>query len=633
MELTDIKGIGEKTIGHLNKKGITTFTDLVTFYPINYDIYAANELVDKANVIISGMITKDIMEFRPRAKLLITTYFVNDGTMEYKIVAWNQRHLRFTLNEGNYVEVSGKYDKLKNQIVQTKVQIKAQQELSSAKFAKHRIIPIYSKVNKVSNLKIQQLILKAIKEITNKSYQQALQQIHNPQSYEKLNEAKQYLKYQEFLTYYQKLQKLKQTSNLHNKEYQKIINTNVYQKFLYDLPFTLTQDQEKVLNNLINKLLTEQKMQTLVLGDVGSGKTIVSIIISLLLINGGYQVAIMAPTEVLAKQLYNNYQMFLEAYDYKIELLTSAKTKREKNKIKDNILVGYTKVLIGTHAIIQEDVVFKNLALAIIDEQHRFGVEQRNKLIDKTLFGEYLYLSATPIPRTLAQSMFGVMDVEFIETKPQNRKKIITEVYNKQSRKKMLQILENQLRLGHQVYIIAPTIEETEIQGLENVQTLYENFTEYYQGKYPIGLLHGAMKSQDKDKIMEKFKNKEYNILIATTVIEVGVDVENATVMMIVNAERYGLAQLHQLRGRVGRSALQSYCLLYDKSNNSLSKERLQMLKEYEDGFTLANKDLKIRGNGNFFGKEQSGFNEFKLFDYYEDYEIAQKVIKELENN
>ncbi len=630
MNLKNINGLGEKTIKHLNKKNINNIDDLVTFFPINYQSYTSTKLADKLNVQLQGMIIKNISEYKPRKNLLISTYYIVSNGTEYKIIAWNQKHLRFTLNVGDYVLIHGKYDAQKNQIVQSSLKKIDQDQINEEKFI-NSIIPIYSKINNISNIKLQKIILEAINSIDDPQYKKALINVHKPTNENQINNAIEFLKYKEFKDYYIKLKKLKKKKKNFDKTYEKYINENYYNKFLHELPFSLTEDQEKVVNNLIEDLKSDSLLQTLILGDVGSGKTIVSIIVSLLLVKEGYQVAVMAPTEVLAKQLYQNFTNYIN--DQKIELLTSSIPKSKKNKIKDNVLVGYTKILIGTHALIQDDVVFKNLALAIIDEQHRFGVNQRNALINKTIHGEFLYLSATPIPRTLAQSIFDVINVEFINSKPQNRKKIVTNIYSNKNKRLMFEILENELQAGNQAYIIAPTIEETEIENLENVKTLYESLTQYYNGKYNIGLLHGNMKSQDKDKIMENFKNKEYNILVATTVIEVGVDVENATVIMVVNAERYGLAQLHQLRGRVGRNDKQSYCLLFDKSNNKLSKERLNLLKEYDDGFILANKDLELRGGGNFFGKEQSGEVGFKLFNYYEDLALTQKIIEEVDNN
>ncbi len=623
MEISSINGIGEKVLTYLNKKGIESFEDLITFYPINYQSYSDVVLSDKANITIKGTITRAVSEYRPRPNLIISTYFVSDGSLEYKVVAWNQKHLRFTLNVGDVVKIMGVYDAKKNQLVQ--------KDLKKIDFIDNEVTgseikPVYSKINRMSNEQIKKIILKAISYIDDKDYKENLIKIHSPKNYEELNSAREFLKYREFEVYYKKLLKLKDNKKTESIDYIKDIDEEDLKEFIKTLEFDLTPDQNDVISNIISSLKSKKKTQTLVLGDVGSGKTIVSIIVSLLLVKKGYQIAVMAPTEVLAKQLYFNFSKYLSGFN--IDLLTSSKTKSQKNRIKDNILVSYTDILIGTHALIEDDVVFNNLGLAIIDEQHRFGVEQRNKLIKKTMFNEFLYLSATPIPRTLAQGVFGVMEVEFINSKPTNRKKIETEIFNKNTRKSMFLLLEDELKKGNQAFIVAPTIEETEIENLENVESIYESMSKFYNGKYKVGLMHGAMKSKNKDIIMEKFKNKEYDILVATTVIEVGVDIKDATVMMVVNAERYGLAQLHQLRGRVGRNDKKSYCLLYDKSNSAISTKRLEILKDNDNGFVLANKDLEIRGSGDFFGKDQSGLKVFKLFNYYEDMHIAEKVIE-----
>ncbi len=624
MDLSLLNGIGDKTLNYLNKKGIMSFEDLINFYPINYQSFSDVILKDKANIIIKGTINRAVSEYRPRPNLIISTYFISDGSLEYKVVAFNQRHLRFTLKVGDDVQVMATYDGKKNQLVQK--DIKKIEVLKELKYKDSEIKPIYSKVSNLSNEKIKKIILSAINYVNDKEYKKNLIKIHSPNTYSDIKEAKEFLKYREFENYYLKIQDIKNKNKEKSIDYIKDVDLLDYKSFVNNLSFNLSADQDKAILNIIDSLKSKNKTQTLVLGDVGSGKTIVAIIISLLLVKKNYQVAIMAPTEVLAKQLYFNFSKYL--IDFNIEILTSSKTKLQKKRIKDNVLVGYTNILIGTHALIEDDVVFDNLALAIIDEQQRFGVEQRNKLIKKTMFNEFLYLSATPIPRTLAQSIYGVMDVEFINTKPINRKKVNTKIFNKKNRNDMFLLLEKELEKNNQAFIVAPTIEETEIENLENVESIYKSMSKYYNGKYNVGLIHSAMKSKNKDKIMENFKNKKYDILVATTVIEVGVDIKDATVMIIVNAERYGLCQLHQLRGRVGRSDKKSYCLLYDKSNNDVSLKRLETLKDYDNGFVLANKDLKTRGSGNFFGKEQSGINNFKIFNYYDDMDIADKVIK-----
>lgn len=646
MELKDISGVGSQTIKYLNNNNIHTILDLVEYYPINYYEYQETQNSDDKseflnnfknqskfiNILIKGTITRDISEFRPRPNLCISTYFVYDGKNEYKIVCWNQRHLRFTLKKNDTVEIIGKYNTLKKEITQKEVkkieviyknnEIQSNDENEKDIFIK----PVYSKITGLPNKKINIIILKALEQLPSNNKYKALKVIHAPKDFEKLKKAQRELKYLEFFEYYSKLQKIKDIQNLEKDEYQKKFTNTSLSTFLYKLPFALTTDQEKVVFNIVDILKSKTKLQSLVLGEVGSGKTIIAIIIAKLVVEAGYQVAMMAPTEILARQLYFSFKNFLP--DLKIELLTGSTKAFDKNKIKEYTKLGLVDIVIGTHTLTYDDLQFSNLGLAIIDEQHRFGVEQRNDLIKKSQYKEFIYLCATPIPRTLAQSIFGAMDVQTIESKPKNRKHIITKIYQKNNRKEMFEIIESELIKKNQIYIVAPTIEETEIEKLENVENIYSKMNEYYSGKYKIGLLHGAMKSNDKTVIMDKFKNFEYDILVATTVIEVGVDVPNASTIMIVNAERYGLAQLHQLRGRVGRSSAQGYCLLFDKSNNELSRERLKILQDTENGKILAQKDLELRGGGNFFGKEQSGKAGFKIFDYISDQDIVIEVME-----
>ncbi len=632
MELIELKGVGNKIVQSFNKKGINSLEELYSFYPINYIVFNniedATAIEDKKNITIDGVITKPISEYKTNNNLLITNYFISNGQNDFKVVAFNQRHLRFTLKQGINVRVQGKFDIKKKVLTQNSVTI-----LDENNVVEQNIFPIYSKVNSMTSKQVHRVILNAIELLPAGELKDNLFYIHNPNDFSEIKKGQNYFKYLEFEEYYKKLKSLQQKQKVEDNVFKKNIDLNDLDLIYSKLPFKLTLDQQKVTNNIVKSLNTNHLTQTLILGDVGSGKTIISIILSFLLARQGYQIAIMAPTEVLAKQLFENYKSYLDDFDINISYLSSTLNKIQKNKVKERILLGLDQIIIGTHALIQGDVEFSNLAICIIDEQHRFGVEQRNLLIQKTQFSEFIYMSATPIPRTLAQSMFGVIDVEFIETKPEGRKKIITKVYTKKDKNEIFDILDEQLKQGHLGYIVAPAIEKAEDENLASVEELYESFSKYYNGKYSVSILHGNLKSTDRDIIMNKFKSKEFQILVCTTVIEVGVDIPEATVMVIVNAERFGLSALHQLRGRVGRSDTQGYCLLYDKSQNEESKERLKLLEQYDDGFILANKDLELRGYGNFFGKQQSGFADFKLFDYINDYDIAQKIIEKYKKN
>ncbi len=632
MELIKLKGVGNKVAQSFNKKGINSIEELYSFYPINYNVFSNIEdedvITENKKITVTGIITKSISEYKTKNNLLITTYFISNGKNDFKIIAFNQRHLRFTLKQGMNVRVQGKYDVQKKVLTQSSVTI-----LDENNLVEQNIFPIYSKVNSLTSKQVHKIILKAIELLPDGDLKDNLLYVHNPNDFSEIKKGQTYFKYLEFEEYYKKLKNLQNKQKVEDIAFKKNINLKDLDLIYNKLPFELTNDQQNVTNTIVKSLNSNYLTQTLILGDVGSGKTIISIILAFLLTRQGYQVAIMAPTEVLAKQLFENYKTYLEDFDINISYLSSALNKVQKNKVKDRILLGLDQIIIGTHALIQNDVEFSNLAICFIDEQHRFGVEQRNLLIKKTQFSEFIYMSATPIPRTLAQSMFGVIDVEFIKTKPKGRKKIVTKVYTNKDKKEIFNILDTQLKNGHLGYVVAPAIEESEDKNLANVEDLYESFSKYYNGKYSVGILHGSLKSKNREIIMEKFKNKEFQILVCTTVIEVGVDIPEATVMIIVNAERFGLSALHQLRGRVGRSDAQGYCLLYDKSHNVESKERLKLLEQYDDGFILANKDLELRGYGNFFGKQQSGFADFKLFDYINDYDIAQRVIEKYNQN
>lgn len=624
--ITTLKGVGEKTAAPFFDKDIHTIDDLLTFLPLSYITYSNTELVDGANVMINGVINSNISSFSPRRNLLITNFTITDGELTHKVVAWNMKHLRFAFKNGDSVSILGKYDQARNQITLKKIE-----NTEEGKQNSDNIVAAYSKINKVSNLKINKFILNAIEESSlTTSQKEMLHELHKPSSYSNLAVARENYKRLEFTNYYQKILEMKRT-NLNNHGFAQAIDMNVINSFISTLPYSLTTAQDQAVREGLESLNADSPMQSLVLGDVGSGKTIVSIIYALSVVNNGGQVAFMLPTEILAKQVYNVICSLLP--DYQSELLVSSVTKSHKKLLKARLETGAINILVGTHAIIQDDVVFKNLELAVIDEQHRFGVNQRDSLINKGQRVNYCYLSATPIPRTLAHTLYGVIDIINIDDKPANRIPIETKVFGKLQKKKMMMKIDEQLQLGNQVFIITPLAYEVEDLPLNDSLNTYESFAKYYQGKYNVGMINGQIKSEHKDKIMDMFRNREYDVLVATTVIEVGVDVPGATTIAILNAERFGLATLHQLRGRVGRNDLQSYCLLLDESNNLESRKRLKLLEEIEDGKTLSQLDYQIRGMGELTGIRQSGSEDFKLFDLQADSNLALEVIESLSQN
>ena len=451
----------------------------------------------------------------------------------------------------------------------------------------------------------------------------ALEIIHNPVDLKKLKIARYRCKYEELFLFMLKINELKNKNNINNIGYSKDIDLEKVKDFISKLPFKLTLDQEKVLDEIFKDLKSEKRMNRLIQGDVGSGKTIVAIISMFVMKLNNYQSALMAPTEILAHQHYENMKKLFEGYDIKISEILGSTTKQEKNRIKEDLVNGKIDMIVGTHALIQDDIIFNNLGLIITDEQHRFGVNQRSNLRNKGNMPDVLYLSATPIPRTYALTIYGDMDISIIKNKPVGRKEIITRVKNNNEIKSVLIKMKEELDNNHQIYIVSPLIENEESED-EDIMKLYRKFSLAFKNKN-IGILHGKMNQKEKDEVMSKFINKDIDILISTTVIEVGVDVKNATMMIIFDAYKFGLSTLHQLRGRVGRNDLQSYCVLMTDRETP----RLKIMEKTTDGFLLAEEDFKLRGSGDLFGVRQSGDMNFKIANLTEDYDILLKTKEE----
>ncbi len=621
MNLADVKGLGPKTLEKLNKKEIYSIKNLIEFFPISYQYYNENETKND-KVAIKGTITSNLSQYSPRRNLTVTNFTIQTNDENYKVVAWNQKFLKFSFNEGDYVEIFGKLDDFKKQITLSRIS-KAEMNLDENQDLK--IIPIYSKVTGLNSRHINTYVNNTLElfkgEIDNYDL---YNKIHNPKNITELNEAREALKELEFEAYYKQMMYMKQT-DFKNEAYRQSVDYNVIKEFIASLDFELTSAQQKVIAQVLSQLESDHLLKGLVLGDVGSGKTIVSLIIALATMTNGKQVAFMAPTELLAYQIYNAVLKFLP--DIKVDLMVGATKKSDKRRIKSYLQVGTTKMVVGTHSLIEDDVIFKDLGLVIIDEQHRFGVDQRNRLVNKGENTNYLSLSATPIPRTLAQTLFGIFDVYKLDQKPSDRLEIITELIGPNRRAWMMEMVEKEMDKGNQVFFICPLVEPSEQLNLADVETVYKSFKKRYQDKYQIQMLHGAMKSQDKEIIMHEFKEHKYDMLIATTVIEVGIDIPKATSIVILNAEHFGVATLHQLRGRVGRNNLQSYCYLYTQSQVHESLQRLKLLEEHTSGEILAQKDMINRGQGDFSGIRQSGNPDFKLFDFENDLAIAERVI------
>ena len=623
-QLYDIKGVGPKTIEILNKLGINNISDLIDYYPYRYDVLKATSLNEEV-VIISGNIeTMPVINFFKKINKL--SFKLNAFGRLINVVIFNRGFLKNNLNIGKTITVIGKYDELKNTITASDIKLF---DLGESTI----IEPIYHLTKGINNKKLNQIINEELKEdniinyipqkyIDKYNYPSkidSLKNIHNPNN---LN-IKKYLdrcKYEELFLFMIKINALKRRNNSLNIGYKRNIDINKVNEFIDKLPFSLTIDQKEAVNFIINDLNSDKRMNRLLEGDVGSGKTIVAIISMYALYLSGFQSALMVPTEVLAKQHFNNISNILKEYNINIELLVGSMTKKQKEEAYERIKNGVSNIIIGTHAIIQDEIKYNNLALVITDEQHRFGVNQRNNLRNKGNLPDVLYMSATPIPRTYALTIYGDMDISIINTMPSGRKKILTKVVDNKDLKKVLNTIKKELDQDHQVYIISPLIEDSNEED-EDIKKLEHKFKLAFKNN-SIGILHGKMSPKEKDKIMNDYLNKKIDILISTTVIEVGIDVKNATLIVIFDAYKFGLATLHQLRGRVGRGEYQSYCILMTNKDS----KRLKLMEDISDGFTLAQEDLNLRGSGDLFGVKQSGDMSFKIANLTKDYEIVLKA-------
>ena len=628
MQIDKIKGVGPKSVILLNKLNIYTKEDLVTFYPFRYEIIKRTSLYnDKAIVPVKIVSTPVLNYFKKMNRL---SFKAESDNKLINVVIFNRGFLKNSLYVGNVVTIIGKYEEEKNTFLASDIKL---EDINN----KVKIEPIYHLVKGLTNKSMNKFIMNALDEevidyIPNElidkynfmSKKDALKHIHFPFNNIKLKEAIIRCKYEELFLFMLKIEALKRKNNEYNIGYSKNIDKDKINEFINSLSFSLTNDQLKVLDEIYSDLRNEKRMNRLIEGDVGSGKTIISMISMYILYLNNYQSALMAPTEILAKQHYENAVKLFENYDINICLLIGSMTKKEKESIKKKIEDGYYNIIIGTHTLVQDDINYNNLGLVITDEQHRFGVNQRNNLRTKGNMPDVLYMSATPIPRTYALTIYGDMDISIIKEVPTGRKKVITKVKNNSEIKDVLKSINNELKLGHQIYVVSPLIENA-VDDKEDIDKLYKKFTLAFKN-YNIGILHGKMSSKEKDEVMNDFTNKKIDILISTTVIEVGVDVYNATMIVIFDSYNFGLATLHQLRGRVGRNDFQSYCILVTDRQT----ERLKIMENTTDGFVLAEEDFKLRGYGDLFGTKQSGDMTFKLANLTKDYKMLLEVKKDV---
>ena len=627
-ELSSIKGLGPKTLESLKNININTIEDLVSYYPYRHDLIVLNDIKtaeDKQNVIIECIVDSVPLTRRFRANMTSLMFRAMSNKKMIAVMIFNRAFLKTQLKPGTTITVIGKYDALKNTVIASDIKFE-KVKTGSIETVYHLTSGLTSKTLKKA---INEALLKYddyvdyVPSYLNEKYKfitkkDAVNLMHNPTCQEDVKKALMKLKYEELFLFMFKINYLKEINKISKTGYIRNIDPEDVNDFIRTLPFELTNDQNKAVEDIYNDMTSSKRMNRMLQGDVGSGKTIISIIAAYINHLAKYQTALMAPTEVLAYQHYDTVKTILESTNIRVALLVGSMKKKEKDEIVEKLEKGKIDFIIGTHALLSENVVFKNLGLVITDEQHRFGVNQRANLKNKGLLPDTLYMSATPIPRTFALTIYGDMDISNIKTKPKGRKDIKTIIKSEKDLVSVYELMKEEIDKHHQVYVVSPLIEESDVIDLTTVNEIKRNIDLYFKKEVKSAILHGKLSKADKDKIMEEFKSGKIDVLISTTVIEVGIDVKNATMMVIYDAERFGLATLHQLRGRVGRNEFESSCVLIGDE----SCKRLQVLCESNDGFYITEKDYEMRGEGDLFGVKQSGDMSFKVAKLHEDMKI-----------
>jgi ATP-dependent DNA helicase RecG len=630
--VSTLKGIGEETAENLAEMNIFTIQDLLEYFPYRYEDYSLRDLTEVKHdekITVEGKVHSEpsLAYFGRKKSKLTFRMFVNQYLI--KVVFFNQPYLKSKIVMNETITVTGKWDAHRQTITASVMQVGQNAKIKDFE-------PVYSLKGKITTRGMRKFITIAFQQyghlleeilplslvtkyrLLNRS--DAIKAMHFPIDQEAVKQARRRLVYEEFLLFQLKMQALRKFEREQSPGIEQIYHLMKVEEFINSLPFPLTTAQKRVITEILADLKSPLRMNRLLQGDVGSGKTVVAAIGLYASVTAGFQGALMVPTEILAEQHAESLKWLLEPLNVRCELLTSSVKGKRRREILQELADGEVDILIGTHALIQDEVIFKKLGFVITDEQHRFGVEQRRVLREKGENPDVLFMTATPIPRTLAITVFGEMDVSIIDEMPAGRKAIETYWAKPEMLERVLSFVEKELVKGHQAYIICPLIEESDKLDVQNAIDVHTTLTHYFQNRYKVGLMHGRLSSDEKDSVMKAFSTNEVQVLVSTTVVEVGVNVPNATMMVIYDAERFGLSQLHQLRGRVGRGSEQSFCILLANPKSEVGQERMRIMTETNDGFVLSEKDLELRGPGDFFGKKQSGIPEFKIADMVHDY-------------